>query len=48
MAAQQEHGGRWDGFGPEPLTDAEWEIDSVFDFCVARATGPCDSIFVSG
>jgi len=25
MAAQQEHGGRWSGFGPEPLTDAEWQ-----------------------
>lgn len=24
MAAEQEHHGRWTGFGPEPLTDAEW------------------------
>jgi hypothetical protein len=24
MAAEQEHGGRWSGFGDEPLTDAEW------------------------
>jgi hypothetical protein len=25
MAAEQEHGGRWSGFGPEPMTNAEWQ-----------------------
>lgn len=24
MAAEQEHAGRWNGLGAEPLTDAEW------------------------
>jgi hypothetical protein len=44
MASEQEHGGRWNGFGPEPMTSAEWQDylrslsdDDLADMC----TGAC-------